>query len=93
MLKRVASGHMSEIISAVDDSLERIDELYEEMLTSSRGAFLILRGDSGTGKSTFIHTVGLFRDGVDTKTVTKDEDVGSVLGSLNATDVSATSLL
>ncbi|MCG2577831.1 hypothetical protein LZ012_12600 [Dechloromonas sp. XY25] len=85
MLKRVATGHMTEIISAVDDSLEHIDELHGEMISSSRGAFLILRGDSGTGKSTFIHTVGLFRDGVETKTVTKDEDVGRVLGSLKAT--------
>jgi hypothetical protein len=45
----------------------------------------LLRGDSGTGKSTFIHTIGLFRDGVETITVSKDKDIAVALRDLTAT--------
>ncbi len=34
------------------------------MRTAGRGAFAILRGNSGSGKSTFLHTIKFFREGV-----------------------------
>jgi hypothetical protein len=85
MLARKAVNQLSQIIAPVDAALEFIDELHSDMRASSRGAFLIIRGDSGTGKSTFIHTIGLFRDDVETVTFTKDQDVGDALRSLNPT--------
>jgi len=65
-LRRKAQQELSSIIVPVEQSLEEIDRLYGEMAASGRGAFLVLRGSSGAGKSTFLHTVGMFRDGVET---------------------------
>ncbi|WP_412479842.1 hypothetical protein [Azonexus sp. IMCC34839] len=85
MLERKAVNQLTQIISPVDSALDHIDALYSEMRASSRGTLLILRGDSGTGKSTFIHTIGLFRNSVETITFSKDQDVGDALRSLGPT--------
>jgi DNA (cytosine-5)-methyltransferase 1 len=85
MLQRKAVGQLSQIISPVEDALDHVDMLYSDMKASSRGALLIIRGDSGTGKSTFIHTIGLFRDEIETLTITKEEDIGRTLDSLATT--------
>jgi hypothetical protein len=85
MLARKAINQLTQIISPVDAALEHIDALHSDMRASSRGIFLILRGDSGTGKSTFIHTIGLFREDVETTTFSKDQDVGDALRSLSPT--------
>lgn len=85
MLKRKAHDHLNEIITPVEESLLHIDFLHADMRASSRGQFLILRGDSGTGKSTFIHTVGLFRDGIETITLNKDIDLGPYFSTLSQT--------
>ena len=82
MLARKAVGQLSQIISPVEGALDQIDSMHADMRASSRGSFLILRGDSGTGKSTFIHTIGLFRDDVETITFPKEHDVGDALRSL-----------
>ncbi len=86
MLARKAVNQLTQIIAPVDSALEHIDMLHADMQASSRGAFLIIRGDSGTGKSTFIHTIGLFRDEVETITFSKDQDVGDALKSLGPTN-------
>lgn len=88
MLRRKAQAHIAEIISPVNDGLDMIDSYQADMRASSRGAFLILRGDSGTGKSTFIHTVGLFRKDIETITFTKDKDLSIALAELTATKFS-----
>lgn len=85
MLARKAVNQLSQIISPVDSALEHIDALHADMRASSRGAFLIVRGDSGTGKSTFIHTIGLFRDDVETVSYPKDRDISDVLQALGPT--------
>lgn len=79
MLERKAIGQLSQIISPVEEALEHIDLIYSDMKASSRGAFLILRGDSGTGKSTFIHTIGLFREEIETITIKKEDDINETL--------------
>lgn len=85
VLQRKASDQLSQIISPVVEALEHIDALHEDMNASGRGQLLILRGDSGTGKSTFIHTVGLFRDGVETTTVEREADISQVLSETRPT--------
>lgn len=85
MLERKATGQLSQIISPVESALQHIDMLHADMRASSRGSFLIIRGDSGTGKSTFIHTIELFRDDVETITFAKDNDITEVLQSLQPT--------
>ena len=85
VLKRKADSHMSEIIDPVDHALDHLDALVVDMNASGRGAMLILRGDSGSGKSTFIHTVGLFRESVETVSIPKTEDVSAALERLTKT--------
>jgi DNA (cytosine-5)-methyltransferase 1 len=43
---------------------------------------MILRGDSGSGKSTFLDTVGLFRTGVVTERIVADDDLREALQAL-----------
>jgi DNA (cytosine-5)-methyltransferase 1 len=40
---------------------------------------MILRGETGAGKSTFLNTVGLFRTGVVTERITGADDVAEAL--------------
>jgi hypothetical protein len=46
---------------------------------------MILRGDTGAGKTTFLNTVGLFREGVVTEGIAGDEDVAGILTATEAT--------
>ena len=85
MLQRKAAGQLNQIIARVPDALGHIESIFDEMIASSRGALLILRGDSGTGKSTFIHTVGLFKKNVETITFARDKDVNEALLALKPT--------
>jgi DNA (cytosine-5)-methyltransferase 1 len=85
MLARKAVGQLSQIISPVETALDHIDALFADMRASSRGTFLILRGDSGTGKSTFVHTVGIFREDVETITFPKESEVAEALWTLGPT--------
>jgi len=55
------------------------------MRAARRGSFLILRGESGAGKSTFLDTIGLFRTGVVSVPVPSSADVSEALGGLTET--------
>lgn len=82
VLQRKASGQLNQIVVPVTSALDHIDLLHADMKASSRGTFLILRGDSGTGKSTFVNTISLFRAGVETSAISKGQDVGQTLSSM-----------
>lgn len=73
--RRASDDQVASLVLPVDDALSVIDTLYAQMHGSGRGAFLALRGDSGAGKSTFLHTVGVFREGVKTISVGGGEDI------------------
>lgn len=83
ILKRKAPGQIREIIHPVERALDFIDDIYVDMSASCRGRFLIVRGESGTGKSTFLHTIGMFRDGVEVVTISASESIELVLSSLS----------
>ncbi|WP_284876629.1 hypothetical protein [Brevundimonas sp. MEB006b] len=68
-LRRRAGTELSTIVQPVPESLEAIDQIFRRMKRADRGAFAILKGSSGAGKSTFLHTVGLYRTGVETTSV------------------------
>ena len=85
ILKRKAAGQLGEIIHPVNNALAHIDSIYRDMTASCRGSFLIFRGDSGTGKSTFLHTIGIFREGVETITASKSDDLNEIFNSLKTT--------
>ncbi|MDX2155316.1 MAG: hypothetical protein SFW09_02305 [Hyphomicrobiaceae bacterium] len=69
-LHQRAPDQLGSIIEPVTEALELVDRLYSDMSSAGRGGFLILRGDSGSGKSTFLHTISLFRENVITSSLT-----------------------
>lgn len=73
---------ISKIIVPVEEGLEKIQELYEEIISSGRGAFLILKGRSGCGKTTFLNTLSIFMRDVEVMSVHNNVDVVSTLQSL-----------
>lgn len=74
-LERKAPNDLGTIVVPVRAALEQIDNVYSRMKATGRGAFLVLRGESGAGKSTFLHTLSFFRDDVRTMSVRGDQDV------------------
>src|SRR4051794_12008360 len=50
--RRAETAELRSIVLPVEHSLGRIDSIYKDMLGAERGAFLVLRGSSGAGKST-----------------------------------------
>ena len=65
MLQRRAPSQLDSIVVPVDDVLQHLKLLHRDLVAAGRGGFLILRGDSGSGKSTFLSTLNLFLEGVD----------------------------
>lgn len=63
-IESVQEKEMKDFIVEVD-SIDDIDEIYEDMDAAGRGAFLILYGKSGSGKTTFLHTIPFFRRDVE----------------------------
>ena len=68
-LARRAGTSLGTIIVPVEEALAEVDHVFDRMTRADRGAFIILRGKSGAGKSTFLHTVNLYREGVSTVSV------------------------
>lgn len=81
-LRDVGEQTLRSVITPVENELVKLDDRFEDMAAAGRGGFLILRGDSGSGKSTFLDTVGLFRQGVQTITLPASDDVADALAAL-----------
>jgi hypothetical protein len=81
-LRARAEHQLSTIIEPVTNGLAVIDEIRDDMASAGRGAFLVLRGNSGTGKSTFLHTVNLFRNDAETVSISSASDVQTALHEL-----------
>lgn len=75
----------SHFIEEVKDAIEGIKEIYSDMATSGQGAFLIMHGKSGVGKTTFLHTLHLFLDNIDIVTIQNDESIEEELLELKET--------
>ena len=88
-LRRKANDDLGTIVVPVAESLVEIDKIYARMKATARGAFIALRGNSGAGKSTFLHTIGFFRDGVSTLSVHGSTDIRSYF---NSADIGKTGL-
>lgn len=85
MLQRRAPDQLNSIVVPVAEALDRIDSVQRDTAAAGRGGFLLLRGESGSGKSTFLHTLGLFREGVDVASIPREAGIADVLRSLRAT--------
>jgi DNA (cytosine-5)-methyltransferase 1 len=85
-LSDVGDETLRTIIHEVRDGLAVIDRRFEELAAARRGGLLLLHGTTGAGKSTFLDTVGIFRDGFTTVGVDSQADVRESLGALEKTD-------
>lgn len=77
---------ITKIILRVDEGLTKISELYEEMESSNRGAFLIFKGKSGCGKTTFLRTLDIFIDDLEIETITNNMNLVTTINSLKGTN-------
>lgn len=71
------------IIVEVKDALSKLKNTYKDMQIAGRGAFWILRGDSGSGKSTFLHTASFFLPQVETISLQEHESISTFLRNLD----------
>lgn len=89
-LRSVGNGVLQGIVMPIDNLLEVIDDRFEDMRASGaagsrgKGSLMLLRGDSGAGKSTFLDTIGLFRVGAETIRIPSKEDISGALSHLGA---------
>ncbi len=74
--------NLQTIVVPVKSELDFIRERVREMRAARRGAMVILRGETGSGKSTFLDTVGLFVQDIVTVRIPPNETVGAALESL-----------
>lgn len=84
-LRDAGTGALQSIIVPVQSALATMDARFADMSAAGRGGLMILRGDSGSGKSTFLDTVGLFRKGVVTERIPASEDTVEALRAVEPT--------
>lgn len=63
------------IVMPVESGLEMIDDQFSDIPGSGFGAMVILRGESGAGKTTFLDTIPMFRPAVDAVRIPYGESV------------------
>jgi len=78
-------SEINSIIFPVKETLQLIDEIYTDMTSAGRGSFLIFRGKSGSGKSTFLHTINVFRTDVEIISIEGNQSVTASLSVLEDT--------
>ena|ERR1019366_8627273 len=86
MLQRRAAAQLEHIVVPVDIALNHIKHVSTDMNAAGRGAFLLFRGDSGSGKSTFLNTLGMFLVGVEVLSISRDQPIDSVLRDAHPTN-------
>lgn len=74
------------IIVPVDEAIAKVDEIYEEMASSGRGAFLVLKGSSGCGKTTFLRTLSIFMENIEVVTFGNEVSIHEKLDSLSTSN-------
>ena len=70
----------------VNSALDHLNVVRRSAAAARRGAFVILRGGSGLGKTTFLNTVNLFINDVEIVSIGRRDDVQTVLHSLPETE-------
>lgn len=78
-LQRRAPTQLDSIVVPVADAINHIKAVHRDAVAAGRGAFLILRGDSGSGKSTFLSTLNLFVESVEVLAVARSATIESSL--------------
>jgi DNA (cytosine-5)-methyltransferase 1 len=74
---------ITKIILPVEYGINTIQDVYEEIDSSGRGSFLILLGNSGSGKTTFLRTLDLFIENVEILTISNEMDIKESINKLS----------
>jgi energy-coupling factor transporter ATP-binding protein EcfA2 len=82
---RASEQNLKTIVQPVESALEKIRDIYDDMLSSGGGAFIIWRGNSGVGKSTFLQTLNLFLEDVQTHIVPQESPIQQYLNDSEPT--------
>lgn len=88
MLQRRAPSQLDSIVVPVDTGLARIRTVHRDMSAAGRGAFLVFRGDSGCGKSTFLGTLGMFLSNTEVAAIRGEDPIGDTLAKAGPTTAS-----
>ncbi|GMA96352.1 hypothetical protein GCM10025881_31760 [Pseudolysinimonas kribbensis] len=84
-LRDAGEGTLQSVVVPVEETLAQFSERFADLRAARRGGFWIIRGEAGSGKSTFLDTVGIFRAGVSTVRIPLDADIPSELQALPPT--------
>lgn len=76
---------LNDIIVEITEAIDKIREIRYEMHCSNSGYFLVIKGKSGCGKSTFINTLNIFFDSVEIKSIDANIQLSKALPVLNPT--------
>lgn len=82
LYETIGDRDITKIIAPVDYGINTIQDVYEEIYSSGRGSFLILLGNSGSGKTTFLRTLDLFIENVEILTISNEMDIRSEINKL-----------
>lgn len=61
LIMQTSDALLPRFIHEVRPTLRAIDDIHDDMQGANQGAFLVLHGAPGSGKTTFLHTLKLFR--------------------------------
>lgn len=86
MIRSSGSGTLRSLVSPVGTSLDDLDSRFMDLRAARRGGFAVMRGEPGAGKSTFLDTVHLFREGVVTERIRQEDDIAECLSRLPRTE-------
>lgn len=86
MIRSSGTGTLRSLVSPVAESLDALDDRFMDLRAARRGGFAVLRGEPGAGKSTFLDTLHLFRENVETERIGQHEDIADRLRLLSRSE-------
>ena len=80
----VDRNNLTYFIVEVKETLKEIDYIYSDMQAAGRGAFLILYGKSGVGKTTFLQTLPIFKEDVSVVSIEYNKSIDDELDNMRS---------
>jgi hypothetical protein len=74
-----AEEELKKIVVEIEKDLEYIDDIFNNINVAQRGSFSVFRGASGIGKTTFLQTVHLFRENIETISIFNNVSISDFL--------------
>lgn len=81
-IEKFDDKNIRSLIFKNDDAITHINNVIENMQVSNSGAFLILKGESGIGKTTFLHTLNLYIENIEIHAINDEDDINRPLKKL-----------